>query len=181
MSIRKKLLILTGTIIIGIFAVVNIIWFFGMRYKNISYMKTVNSDMVGKMSYGGQYGDYSLRVKPAGYLSYDSGFLSLSNRNSGSGYIDEDDNIVIDDTTDISFYIWPRFGDSYSIGLMVFESDNIYQIIINEQLEPLNTESEYYDKYKEYIADNYDNIIGMMQAAHELWGYNFEVLNNPDV
>ncbi|MBQ6814619.1 MAG: hypothetical protein IJP13_03680 [Lachnospiraceae bacterium] len=176
MSVKKKLIIFAVTVF-GIFIVIAAVWFFGIGIKYVDWLDSVERQEDGELVYyESVHGDYLLKVKPAMFMAFEGGFLRISKNEDFIIYLDEEGNAVYENELKIDYYIWPKFGTDYEMGVMIFSGDNTYQVIFDKDLNIINysTEDDDYAIVCDYIKENSSEIKKMMACAEEMWGFDFE-------
>ena len=186
MNVKKKLMIV-GSILLGAFLIVNIIWFATVYAQWNEYEE--NSGVVRDDSgvevryYGNADGTYNTSISKPSYLRFsNSGFLcvSFSEPYTVSGY--DTGNLVANRDIDITMYFWPDISKEYKCGVMFYDgiSGNHYQVYIDKNLDMIDNENiiqdesmeqlkQYMEKYKITVEEMYTfgvNSFGLDSAAH---------------
>ena len=161
----KKRLLLFSSVLLGIFALINLIWVWQVGMKFYKYGQTIEYvDDSGRMEVDGYY----YIVKPAGYLSYETGHLSVSQRG-------------FDNDSDICFYYYPRaFGKSY-YGIDYFypitddSNIGIYFILFDKDFQQLNgDEIAMGEEFQQILDDHQEEILDLMAHAKTMWGLEYK-------
>lgn len=175
-AIFKRLLILFFTILL-IFAIINIVWYFGyqQRYHTIAknleptYLFEENdSDM---LRYTKEVGDYIISLKMPEYLG-SGGFVSTAKTSGYSVSVDDDGNTVELSGMYITLYIWPKYFSDYKIGLDFYdEANSIWeQVELTPDMELTNTDTfddAYIDYIQELISEHRDEINKLIDVVRE--------------
>ena len=185
----KKRVIIVTLVVAGIFLIYNLIWFFSVGLKYIGYESKLNKiESAGSaIKYSGEIDGYLYQIKPAGYLSFKSGFLTVSKINdkkflmTGEGderrvfYFDADGNKqYVDDYFTITFYYWNNGLGGPHYGIMYEDETLFAMIIIDNELNVLNGEDGgYKEEFQEVVDKNSDSITDLMNRAKELWGLEY--------
>ena len=181
----KRRIIIVTSVIFGIFLIYNLVWFFSVGIKYMEYeSKLAKVDAEGSsIKYSGEIDGYLYQIKPAGYLSFESGYLTVSKVDermilmSGQGdeqrvfYRDDDGNKqYIDDWCSIDFYYWNNGLGELRYGIMYEDVTRFAQIILDNELNVLNGEDDGYKEEFQMVVDkNRDSIIELMNRAKEMW------------
>lgn len=149
----KKVFAVAGGIL-ALFVLLNIVWFIwrGVKYGSFTdgMEKSVwDTVLVPRYILSDSEG-YDYAVKYPDYLTF-TGNLSVG--------MPASDNSPFTD----SLIIWPLLDGSYEYGVLLYEGEDAYQIYIDMEEKPL--ESEYHD----VIERHSDNIYILLQKADELW------------
>lgn len=185
----KKRIIIVTAVILGIFLVFNLVWFFSVGIKYIGYESKLDKiDAEGSsIKYSGEVDGYSYGIKPAGYLSFRSGFLTVSKmedirlfreKNGDEQkvfYFDADGNRqYVDDYSSITFYYWNNGLGEPRYGIMYWSTTLFAQIILDDELNVLNGEDDgYKEEFQEIVDQNRDSIVDLMNRAREMWGLEY--------
>ena len=110
-------------------------------------------------------------MKGASYLSH-SGFLCVSDEEGLVFEQDKDGNVISDNGTAVSLYIWPKMFFGYTYGIDISNGDEWYQIevdkdgqyIVDEDVDPENQE-----KRKELLEENREEIKKLLDLADKMW------------
>lgn len=151
---KKKLVIRILLITVSLFLVVNIAWAVIRNAECIRFVKgfdklETSTLMVPRYALADEQG-FTYAVKYPDYLSL-SGNLSVC-------LPEEDGSLFVD-----SLIIWFGAGNKLEYGVVLYDDDEMYQIEIDRQGNPLDTEFEYIaDKHKE-------NIELLISAANQIW------------
>lgn len=187
MTKRKVLIIFL--VVVGVFAIINLIWFFSVGYKYIQYEKGMDicEDEESSVKYSKEVDGYLYRIKPAGYLSFSSGFLSVSearwenifmgdeNGNDTPFFIDENgEKQYIDDYRQIDFYYWTSGLSAPKYGIMYWSTELDAQILFDSDLNVLNGEDiGYQEIFQDTVDSNRETIVDLMERASEMWGLEY--------
>lgn len=171
------LCIVSLTIIMLVFAIINAVWYFGyqQRYNAIAknleatYFDGDNDDDM--LRYTKEVGDYTISLKMPEYLG-SGGFVSIAKT---SGYVvslDGKENIIESSEMYITLYIWPKYFSDYKIGLDFYdEANSIWeQVELTSDMELMNTD-DLDDAFVEYIlqliSDYQNEINKLIDIAEE--------------
>ena len=180
MTAKKKLMIIGG-IILGIFLIVNIVWFATVYAQWNKYEKnsgaTKDDSGVEVRYYGDTDETYAVSIAKPSYLRFsNSGFLcvTFSEPYTISGY--DTGNLVANRDIDINIYFWPDVSEQYECGVMF--SDSIeginYQVYVDGDLKIVEDENVIQDEYMEQAEqymEKYKTIVKeMYQFGVESFG-----------
>ncbi|MBQ2745410.1 MAG: hypothetical protein IJF37_07370 [Lachnospiraceae bacterium] len=180
MSTKKKLLIV-GSVLLGIFLIVNIVWFATVYAQWNGYVE--NSGAIRDESgvearyYGDTDDTYTVSISKPSYLKFsNNGFLQVtfSEPYSVSGY--DTGNLVANRPINISVYFWPDMMGEYSCGVMF--SDDISgfkaQVYIDKELNIVGNEDVIEDEFVEQVekcmTENEATIRAMYQFGIDSFG-----------
>ncbi|MGI6744937.1 MAG: hypothetical protein ACOX45_01955 [Acutalibacteraceae bacterium] len=172
----KKLTALAITIAI-VFASINLFWIVTQWLPYYGYAGMVEKkidEYTNEVRYSKKIGQYGYRVSKPNYLGYNG---SLSVGKSYGVYYDENGKAVGDIGLSVILFIWPQWADNCEYGIFVndFSRSISLRIHIDENINhlpgnPDNT--EYNERIKGLIEENYDTIKEQMEGARALWGLN---------
>ncbi len=174
MTAAKKLTALAITIAI-VFASINLFWIVTQWLPYYGYAGMVEKkidEYTNEVRYSKKIGQYGYRVSKPNYLGY-NGFLSVGE--SYGVYYDENGKAVGDTGLSVILFIWPQWADNCEYGIFVndFSRSISLQIHIDENINhlPCNPDNtEYNERIKGLIEENYDTIKEQMDGARVLWG-----------
>ena len=126
----KKILIIIG-IIIGIFAIINLVWFVGVKSRYIELTKIFNNSKNELGNYTKDIDGYRYIVKDTGYLNH-SGFANVSIAKDIVIEFDDEGNEVASDFAKVTLYIWPKWFNGYTYGIDIDYGDYFYQINVDK-------------------------------------------------
>ena len=139
---KYKIILIVIGIIVGIFAIINLVWFVGVKSRYI--------------------------VKDTGYLS-NSGFLSVSIAKDIVIEIDDDGNEIASDFIKVTLFIWPELFSGYTYGIDIDYGDYFYQINGEKDGNYIPYENENQEKLKSMLDDNRDEINKLFNLADKMW------------
>ena len=191
---RKRLLLFTA-ILFGIFAIINLLWLYLVGIKFYQYEQPLEKvDEGGMIAYGKTESGYVYSLKPAGYLSYESGFLRVSKEAEKQIYIEMESNqpfyyeksggsnneeptkVYVDNYYTIDFYYWPRtFGNS-QYGILFWDTENNGMgIYVDKDLQQLNgDEIAMGEEFQQILDEHREEILDLMAHAEEMWGLEYK-------
>ena len=174
MSAWKKLLILFLAIL-SVFAVINLVWLFGIEFRYDRYCKNLEkNEEYGRTTYSAVLDNYSYSVRKPGYMNF-RGYLTVGDKEGYSITVDKDGNIKESSGLYIELDIIPNVlgrlryrlwfcDDEQGLDAMVFIDSECNYI-------PSKTATEESKKATaDLIAENIDEIKVLMNSAHEYWG-----------
>lgn len=147
MSIKKRILVIVGCIMLFIFFTLNVFWYVTTYSRYSEYILSVPKNEHGIYGMTDPEG-YNYNVKKPRYLSFKSGNLGVST-NDGNGLI-----------------IWPRPFGEYKYGVIITVDNVSYQIYITENLEVVDEDNE---TNKKIINDNKEIVESLFEKAHQKW------------
>lgn len=179
MQIVKKIGIVFA-IIIAIFMLINLIWFLGIKIRYMNLTKGIDKvvqtqeekeEGINDRSYEKVEDGYRYLVKGTDYLS-NSGFACVSNEEGLVLNTDEKGNVISDNGTNVTLFVWPKMFSGYTYGIDVENADESYQIevdkngdyIADEDVDPENQE-----KLKEVLEENREEIDKLFDLADKMW------------
>jgi hypothetical protein len=152
-SVKRKL-ITVSAILIGLFLLVNIVWYVWRNITYSQYIKAMTpnsySSIIVPRYYLRDSDGYDFNVKYPDYLSFTG--------NLGVGIPSIDENLFTD-----ALMIWPKMGGGYEYGALLYEGDNGYQVYIDANGNAI-------DKvFDEVVARHRDNIESLLIKADVMW------------
>lgn len=163
----KKILILIG-IIVGIFAIINLTWFVGIKSRYIELTKSFENSKDELMNYTKDINGYRYIVKDTGYLD-NSGFANVSIAKDVVVEIDDDGNEVTNDFTKVTLYIWPEWFDGYTFGIVIDNGKKGYQINVDKNGNYISYDKDNQEEMKSILNDNRDEINKLFELADKMW------------
>lgn len=163
----KKILIIIG-IIIGIFAIINLVWFVGVKSRYIELTKSFNNSKNELGYYTKDIDGYRYIVKDTGYLNH-SGFANVSIAKDIVIEFDDEGNEVASDFTKVTLFIWPKWFNGYTYGIDIDYGDYFYQINVDKDGNYIPHENEEQEKLKSLLDDNRDEINKLFDLADKMW------------
>ena len=175
-----KIMSVVLCILLVVFAGWNVSWYF-LKYR--PYKKLCDCMQSSDIGKGTQYyaedSQFSYVVKMPAYLSFSGGFVSVSSVERHRVYIDENASPVYDVTPDensyVYLFIWIQINEETVYGADIIYGSTGYQMYIDKSLNLIpfeNQSAEEIEKYEKMIAENYDKIEALMNAARNMWGDN---------
>lgn len=153
---KKKVIIGISAIIVGVFAIMNIVWLVGwkLKYDNFADGYTVEETGEGmSINYMLDEDGYTYDVNKPDYLSY-KGSLSVSKSST------------------LSLIIWPGFASDTEYGLFALEDGYIYNLSLTEDGELLEDGEYIYSSAEKKIHEKYkDDIAIFLEKAHNEWDF----------
>ncbi len=167
----------------SILAIISLVWFFGIYFQYIPWMKTVTKyNDYGRITYEGTYEDsYSYRIEPPVFLAFEGGYLTVSKIseeiriNEKGEFCDENGNSLDEIPFFCTFYIWPEFGGDYLMGFMLGYGLDLYHVYVDKDLNICNyfEGEEGYDEVVKYFDEYRTELEDLMKVAEDLWGFDF--------
>lgn len=102
----KIILIIIG-VLVGIFIIINIVWFVGSKSIYNSLSKNISNSKNEFNNYEKVIDGYKYIIKDTGYIS-NSGFANVSINKDIEVEIDDNGNETPNDFTKVTLYIWPE-------------------------------------------------------------------------
>lgn len=178
-KVVKRLLIF-GTIVLIMFAVINLVWFIGIKipYDNLSEgMERIQGptlDGITRIYHTESRGGYEFNIKNSSYLS-NNGYLSVIDESGMVVIMDEDGNAQNANDVYITLFIWPKLFAGFEYGVDVQKEGMWEQIYIDKDGNyiPEDTENVELNEYMESLLKEYETEIqGLLKAANEQWELN---------
>ena len=173
MSIKKKLIIIT-IVIFSILAGINLTWYFlvGIHWNHYkSAVEQIDTDT--RTEYRLKQGEYYFVVRPASYLSFEGGFLKVSQYKEQEAILGEDGEIVFEDDSYITLYLWPEIFNFNHVTLGIDIMDQKYGIDsiveIDSEFNITTEGNKQTAKIEQYIIDNKELLQDMLNQTAELW------------
>lgn len=163
----KKTLIIIE-IVVGIFAIINLVWFIGVKSRYIDLTKNFDNNKNELRNYIKDIDGYRYIVKNPGYLG-NSGFANVSIAKDITVEIDEDGNEVTNDFIKVTLYIWPQWFDGYTFGIYIDNGKTGYQINVDKDGNYIPFENEDQEKLKSILDDNRNEINKLFDLANKMW------------
>ena len=187
MTKRQKVAIIS--LILGIFALINLVWFVTMGYPYMKYESVMHpyKDEGSSIKYKYEDDKYIYSIKPAPYMGFESGFLTVSEKRKYLEYeemcegekifyhFDEcDDKIIDENFRSIDFYYWRKPTKPSKYGIMYYGKDLNAQILFDSEFNVLNGEDcGYQSEFQAVIDEEREVIKDMMDHAKDLWGLEY--------
>lgn len=164
---KYKIILIVIGIIVGIFAIINLVWFVGVKSRYIELTKSFDNSKNELGNYVKETDGYRYIVKDTGYLS-NSGFLSVSIAKDIIE-IDDDGNEIASDFIKVTLFIWPEWFSGYTYGIDIDYGDYFYQINVEKDGNYIPYENENQEKLKSMLDDNRDEINKLFNLADKMW------------
>ena len=165
---KYKIILIVIGIIVGIFAIINLVWFVGVKSRYIELTKSFDNSKNELGNYVKETEGYRYIVKDTGYLS-NSGFLSVSIAKDIVIEIDDDGNEIASDFIKVTLFIWPEWFSGYTYGIDIDYGDYFYQINVEKDGNYIPYENENQEKLKSMLDDNRDEINKLFNLADKMW------------
>lgn len=170
---RYKKILIGIIVLVGIFVIINLIWFFSVKIRYIQLANGISKmeSFVEDIHYRKIKDGYQYVVKDTGYLG-NSGFACISR---GEGLVietDEEGNEISNNGSMISLYLWPEKFNGYTYGIDIETSDYWYQIPIDKDghyIKNENTNPDEEEKQQKALEENKEEIEKLLQLADEVW------------
>jgi hypothetical protein len=178
-GIVKKIGIVFG-VIIAIFLVINLIWFFGIKIRYMSLTKGIDKVVqteeekemdINNITYEKVEDGYRYLVKETSYLN-NSGFACVGKEEGMVIETDKGGNVISDNGTNISLFIWPEMFSGYTFGVDVENVNGWYQINVDKDgyyIEDKDVDPENQEKLKEILENNREEIDKLFDLADKMW------------
>ncbi len=166
----KRLLIITG-IAAGIFLIVNLIWFIGVKSRYLELTKNFDSELNYFGNYVEDVNGYRYTVKDTGYLG-NSGFANVSTAQDLEVFIDENGSESTNGFTKVTLYIWPEMFSGYTYGIDIDNWEEVYQIYVDKNgnyISNENVEDEEAEKRKALLEEYREEINKLFELADKMW------------
>lgn len=180
MSAKKKLFIVGG-VLLGIFLIVNVVWFATVYVQWNGYIENsgaIKDDSGVETRYYGDTEDtYTVAIAKPSYLRFsNNGFLrvSFSESYKVSGY--DTGNLTANRDLDIVIYFWPDMTGKYKCGVLLRDTISEFncQVYVDKDLNIVEDEDiiedEYDDQIEKYMTEKADVIKEMYQFGIETFG-----------
>lgn len=144
---KIKILLITGSIVILLFGIWNIVW---LVMTNNRY--DVFLDSIPKSKYGNHIikkDNYVYNVSRPGYLSF-TGNLGINDPEGGNALI-----------------IWPLIKGGYEYGIRITKEKKVYEIMLDDQMKPINKNDK---TASELVEELKPEIIALFEKANSMWG-----------
>lgn len=161
----KIILIIIG-VLVGIFIIINIVWFVGSKSIYNSLSKNISNSKNEFNNYEKVIDGYKYIIKDTGYIS-NSGFANVSINKDIEVEIDDNGNETPNDFTKVTLYIWPEWFNGYTYGIAIDNGKNVYQINVDEYGKLLDNKDK---EIKQPMLDNNrDEINKLFDLADKMW------------
>ena len=176
-SKMTKFMTIVFSVFLVIFAIWNVTWYF-LKYRPYHALcSEMQSSDIGKgIQFRTEDAQFSYVVKMPGYLSFSSGFISVSPIENNRIYFDENSAPVAESASYATLFIWPQIKGETEYGVIIAEGNTLYQINIDKSLAfiPYGEQNNNIGMYEKMLAEHRDEIEMLMNAVQNMWGNNLE-------
>ena len=173
-----KKLIIFGVVVALVFAVINLVWFLGIKvpYDNLSNgMEKIQGPTVDgftRIYHTASKDGYEFNIKNPAYLT-DNGYLSVVDESGIVVVMDENGNVENKEDY-ITLFIWPQLFGNYKYGIDIQTDEAWEQIYIDlegnyitEDVDNVELNEYYENLLKKYEVE----IQKLLKAAKEQWNF----------
>ncbi|MNW45226.1 hypothetical protein D3C74_224850 [compost metagenome] len=145
-SVKVKILIIVGLILVLLFGVWNIVWLIMTNNRYADFLEAVPKSKFGNHTM--KKNGYSYNVKRPDYLSF-TGNLGINDTDGGNSLI-----------------IWPLINGGYEYGIRIQTRGEAYELYLNEQLEPINKDNK---QAAQLVQEFKPEIAALFEKANSVW------------
>ena len=164
-------------LLLVIFGGVNLFWY-GFKYLPYKRMaaQMQRSDDSGRPRYADTDGDYLFHLKMPGYLSFQSGYLYIVEKDyedAAAFVADENGNLTEKNIPHVDMFIWPQMFSQTECRVTIYEETDSVWVMTNNRGEFIPDETlsaAENDRLSALFEEHESEIQEMINAAVAFWG-----------